>query len=315
MSTLYPAIEPFEEFDLAVSELHTIHVERVGNPDGKPALFLHGGPGGGIDPFYRQLFNPEAYHVILVDQRGAKRSTPHAELKDNTTWDLVADFEAIRQRLNIKQWTLVGGSWGSTLALAYAQKYPEVVSELILRGIFLGRDFETDWLYKFGASEIFPEAWQAFIDHIPANEQADIPRAYQKRLLSDDKEVRLAAAKAWSVWEASISKHDINEDMIREYSRGEFPLAFAGIENHYFMNQLFLEPNQLLDGCKHIEHIPMHIIQGRYDIVCPMRSAFDLHKRLPHSTLHVIPDAGHSLSEPGTALKHVELLDELVVTV
>ncbi|MBK2259257.1 prolyl aminopeptidase [Francisella philomiragia] len=296
---LYPEIEPYNQEFLKVSDIHTIYFEECGNPNGKPALFIHGGPGGGIQPSYRQYFNPDKYRVILVDQRGCGKSTPFAELRENTTQNLIEDFEKIRKKLNIDKWMLFGGSWGSTLGLAYAQAYPEVVTELVLRGIFLGREKELSWLYQHGASMVFPDMWDKYIEPIPVEQRKDFISAYHSILTGDDEKLKQKAAIAWSVWEASTSKLFVDKKSIDRYGEDKFSLAFARIECHYFKNKLFIEEAQLLNEAYKIKDIPGVIVQGRYDMVCPAVSAWDLHKVWPKAELDIIADAGHSISEPG----------------
>ncbi|MBK2029107.1 prolyl aminopeptidase [Francisella noatunensis] len=296
---LYPEIEPYNQEFLKVSDIHTIYFEECGNPNGKPALFIHGGPGGGIQPSYRQYFNPDKYRVILVDQRGCGKSTPFAELRENTTQNLIEDFEKIRKKLNIDKWMLFGGSWGSTLGLAYAQAYPEVVTELVLRGIFLGREKELSWLYQHGASMVFPDMWEKYIEPIPVEQRKDFISAYHSILTGDDEKLKQQAAVAWSVWEASTSKLFVDKKSIDRYGEDKFSLAFARIECHYFKNKLFIEEAQLLNEAYKIKDIPGVIVQGRYDMVCPAVSAWDLHKVWPKAELDIIADAGHSISEPG----------------
>ncbi|WP_042517053.1 prolyl aminopeptidase [Francisella philomiragia] len=296
---LYPEIEPYNQEFLKVSDIHTICFEECGNPNGKPALFIHGGPGGGIQPSYRQYFNPDKYRVILVDQRGCGKSTPFAELRENTTQNLIEDFEKIRKKLNIDKWMLFGGSWGSTLGLAYAQAYPEVVTELVLRGIFLGREKELLWLYQHGASMVFPDMWEKYIEPIPVEQRKDFISAYHSILTGDDEKLKQQAAVAWSVWEASTSKLFVDKKSIDRYGEDKFSLAFARIECHYFKNKLFIEEAQLLNEAYKIKDIPGVIVQGRYDMVCPAVSAWDLHKVWPKAELDIIADAGHSISELG----------------
>ncbi|AJI46501.1 prolyl aminopeptidase [Francisella philomiragia] len=296
---MYPEIEPYNQEFLKVSDIHTIYFEECGNPNGKPALFIHGGPGGGIQPSYRQYFNPDKYRVILVDQRGCGKSTPFAELRENTTQNLIEDFEKIRKKLNIDKWMLFGGSWGSTLGLAYAQAYPDVVTELVLRGIFLGREKELSWLYQHGASMVFPDMWEKYIEPIPAEQRKDFISAYHSILTGDDEKLKQQAAVAWSVWEASTSKLFVDKKSIDRYGEDKFSLAFARIECHYFKNKLFIEEAQLLNEAYKIKDIPGVIVQGRYDMVCPAVSAWDLHKVWPKAELDIIADAGHSISEPG----------------
>ena len=311
MKTLYPEIEPVDDGMLAVSDIHTIHYERVGNPDGIPVVFLHGGPGGGLIPMYRQFFDPAAYHVILFDQRGSGKSTPAYELKENTTWDLVADIEKLREKFGIDKWYVFGGSWGSTLSLAYAETHPDRVRGLALRGIFLTRRKELEWFYQYGASEIFPDFWERYRDEIPEEERGDFMTAYYKRLTGDDEAVRLSAARAWSVWEASTSKLYPSDDLMKDMDSPHVALAMARIECHYFMNNCFFQtPNYLLENVDKVRNIPTVIVQGRYDVVCPMTSAWDLHKAFPEAKLVVVPAAGHSVSEEGIISALVEAMDD-----
>ncbi|MBK7828180.1 prolyl aminopeptidase [Nannocystis sp.] len=297
---LYPEIEPHSTGTLRVSSLHSIYYEESGNPEGKPVVFLHGGPGGGTDPKQRRFFDPQAYRIVLFDQRGCGQSTPHAELRENTTWDLVADIEKLRSHLAIDRWQVFGGSWGSTLALAYAQTHPRRVSELVLRGIFLLRRSELLWFYQDGASALFPDAWEAFLAPIPAGERGDLMKAYHRRLTSDDPATRLEAARAWSVWEASTSFLLQRPDYIANAAGDDFALAFSRIEAHYFVHRGFLErEQQLIENIGRLRHIPSVIVQGRYDVVCPMASAWQLHRAWPEAELVVVPDAGHSAFEPG----------------
>lgn len=300
MRTLYPPIEPYDQGTLQVSEVHKLYYEQCGNPEGQPVVFLHGGPGGGCVPEYRQFFDPEAYRIILFDQRGAGRSTPHASLEENTTWHLVEDIEKLREHFGVERWLVFGGSWGSTLALAYAQKHPERVRALVLRGIFLCRPQEIQWFYQEGASWIFPDVWERYVEAIPPGERDDFVSAYYKRLTSDDEETRLAAARAWSVWEGSTSKLYFDHDMIERFDDPTFALAFARIECHYFTNNAFFPTdNYLIENVDAIRAIPAVIVQGRYDVVCPMRSAWELHRAWPEAEFNVIADAGHSATEPG----------------
>ncbi|AKF09015.1 Proline iminopeptidase [Sandaracinus amylolyticus] len=279
---------------------HRVYWEESGNPKGKPVVFLHGGPGGGTDPKQRRFFDPERYRIVLFDQRGCGRSTPHASLVDNTTWHLVSDIERLREHLGVERWQVFGGSWGSTLALAYAQKHPERVTELVLRGIFLLRRAELLWFYQHGTSEMFPDAWQHFLAPIPESERGDLMGAYHKRLTSDDAHVRQEAARAWSVWEARTSFLLAREDHVARAAADAFSLAFARIECHYFVNDGFLaREDQLLADVDRIRHIPAVIVHGRYDVVCPARNAWDLHQRWPEAELKIVEDAGHSAYEPG----------------
>lgn len=310
MRTLYPSIEPHAQGMLTVSELHTLYYEVCGNPEGQPVVFLHGGPGGGIVPEYRRFFDPSAYRIVLFDQRGSGKSTPHAELEENTTWHLVADIERLREHLKIDGWMVFGGSWGSTLSLAYAETHPERVRALVLRGIFLCRKKEIDWFYQEGASAIFPDLWQQFLSAIPKAERGDILQAYYRRLTSEDEGTRLEAARAWSVWEGSASKLFPDPNLIEHFSEPQVALSLARIECHYFVNNIFMESeNQLIENVGKIRHIPAVIVQGRYDIVCPMMSAWDLHEAWPEADLQIIPDAGHSALEPGITSALVEATD------
>jgi proline iminopeptidase len=295
---------------LSVSPVHTLYFEESGNPDGKPAVFLHGGPGGGTDAKQRRFFDPARYRIVLFDQRGCGKSTPHASLVDNTTWHLVGDIEALRTHLGIERWQVFGGSWGSTLALAYAETHPEKVTELVLRGIFLLSDRELRWFYQWGTSELFPDAFEAYRDAIPREERGDFIKAYHLRLTSEDPAVRAAAAKAWSVWEAATSYLHVNADYVARAGEDRFALAFARIECHYFVNRGFFDrETQLLDEIGKIRHIPCLIVQGRYDVVCPMVTAWALHRAFPEATLRVVPDAGHSAFEPGIVHELVQATD------
>ncbi|MEO1351180.1 MAG: prolyl aminopeptidase [Cyanobacteria bacterium J06635_15] len=300
MRNLYPPIQPYRQGKLQVSELHTLYFEESGNPGGKPVVFLHGGPGGGTMPLYRQFFDPERWRIVLFDQRGCGKSTPHAELEGNTTWDLVEDIEKLRSHLGINQWAVFGGSWGSTLALAYSQTHPQRCSALILRGIFMLRPQEIHWFYQQGTSFIFPDAWQAYLAPIPPEEQDDLVNAYYRRLTSPDAGVRTSAAKAWSIWEASTSKLIQDPTLMDKFGDAEFAAAFARIECHYFVNGGFFDPpDQLLRNVDRIRQIPAVIVQGRYDVVCPMISAWELQCAWPEAEFIIIPDAGHSVTEAG----------------
>ena len=294
---LFPAIEPYDTGFLKKGK-HKIYYEQCGNPKGKPAIFLHGGPGGGCGSLSRRFFNPKKYRIILFDQRGCGRSKPHTCLEDNTTWHLIEDIESIREILDIKKWLVFGGSWGSTLAMAYAQKHPKNVSQLVLRGIFMLRQKELQWFYQYGASEMYPEAWQGFLKEIPENERDNLIEAYRKIFYGDDEEKKLSAAKAWSKWEASCSFINYNPDAVKDSLNAEFALAFALIENHYFVNKGFLDnENQLLENIDIIRNIPAVIIQGRYDVVCPPTTAYELHSKWPESELVIAPFSGHSAFE------------------
>ncbi|MGA9420898.1 MAG: prolyl aminopeptidase [Rhodanobacteraceae bacterium] len=298
--TLYAEIEPYDSGFLQVSSLHRLYYEQCGNPDGKPVVFLHGGPGAGCNAKCRRFFDPEAYRIVLFDQRGCGRSTPHAELTDNTTWHLVADIERLREHFAIERWQVFGGSWGSTLALAYAQTHPQCVSELVLRGIFMLRRWELEWFYQKGCDALFPDAWEHYLSAIPVCEHGDLMSAYFRRLTDADAVIRLAAAKAWSVWEASTSFLRQDPKHISGSAEDEFALAFARIECHYFVNGGFFESDdQLLRNAACLHDIPAVIVQGRYDVVCPLRSAWDLHRAWPRAELRIVADAGHSAFESG----------------
>jgi proline iminopeptidase len=308
--TFYPEIEANRSGTLKVSDLHEIYWEESGNPKGKPVVFVHGGPGGGTEPKQRRFFDPAAYRIVLFDQRGCGKSRPHAELRDNTTWDLVADMEKLRAHLGIERWQVFGGSWGSTLALAYAETHPERVSELVLRGIFLLRKQEIDWFYQRGADALYPDAWEHYLSAIPKEERGDLLSAYHKRLTHEDPAVQQAAARAWSVWEGSTSCLYHNADLVMRSAGDEFALAFARIECHYFHHRGFFKTDaQLLDDVQKIRHIPAVIVQGRYDVVCPMESAWALHRAWPEADLRVVPDAGHSAYEPGNLHELIEATD------
>jgi proline iminopeptidase len=295
MRTLYPEIAPYATGTLQVDDRHTLYWEQCGNPDGKPVVLLHGGPGAGCNEKMRRFHDPAKYRIVLFDQRGAGRSTPFADLTDNTTWDLVADIERLREHLGIQRWQVFGGSWGSTLALAYAQTHPGPVTELVLRGIFMLRRWELEWFYQEGASRLFPDAWQHYLDAIPPVERHDLISAYHRRLTGDDVAVRLAAARAWSIWEGGTSYLRIPPDYAQTHGDPAFALAFARIENHYFVNGGFFEvEDQLLRDADRIKDIPGVIVHGRYDVVCPIQSAFELHAAWPNSQLVVSATAGHS---------------------
>lgn len=310
MSDLFPPLEPFDSFRLPVSALHEIHVEQAGNPDGTPVVFFHGGPGAGISPLHRRFFDPEAWRVVLFDQRGSGRSTPLGELRENTTWDLVADAELIRERLGIEKWLVFGGSWGSTLGLAYAETHPERCTGLILRGIFLSRRSEVLWTFGGGAQRIFPDGWAEFLGLLDEDERADVMAAYHRRLTSDDPAVRRGAALAWNRWE-ELASHLVadlapvaEEDVAAE-------VALARIEAHYFVNGAFLtHDDQLLRDVAKVRHLPAVIVQGRYDMVCPAVSAWDLHRAWPGSRLVLVPAAGHSADEPGIVSALVDATEE-----
>ncbi len=310
MSELFPPLEPYDSFRLPVSGLHEIHVEQAGNPAGKPVIFFHGGPGAGISPLHRRFFDPKAWRIVLFDQRGSGRSTPLGELRENTTWDLVADAERIRERLGIEKWLVFGGSWGSTLGLAYAQAHPERCTGLILRGIFLSRKAEVMWTFGGGAQRVFPDGWDEFLGLLDDAERGDVMTAYHRRLTSDDPTVRRAAALAWNRWE-ELASHLVadlppfaEEDVAAE-------VALARIEAHYFVNGAFLSSDdQLLRDVEEIRHLTAVIVQGRYDMVCPAVSAWDLHRAWPGSRLVLVPAAGHSADEPGIVSALVDATEE-----
>ena len=292
--SLFPRIEPYAT-GFITEGCHEIYYEECGNPSGKPVVFLHGGPGGGGSEDVRRFFDPSLYRIIVFDQRGCGRSKPHGCLENNTTWDLVSDIEKIRAILNIKKWMVFGGSWGSTLALAYSQAHPESVSEMILRGIFMLRQKELDWFYQEGASKIFPDAWESFVAIIPRQKRTNLMVAYNEIVNGNDEDLKLEAAINWSRWEAATSKLVQNNSLIDEFSDPYFALAFALIENHYFINKGFLDSeDQLIKGIEKIRHIPAKIIQGRYDVVCPMETAYEVYKEWPEATLEIAKSSGHS---------------------
>jgi len=298
LTWLYPPIEAYKTGRLKVTDGHDLYYEESGNPKGKPVVFLHGGPGGGSDPKQRRFFHPDKYRIINFDQRGCGKSTPYANLDANTTWDLVADIERLRVHLSIETWQVFGGSWGSTLALAYAEKHPERVTELVLRGIFLLRKQEIDWFYQRGASILYPDAWEPYLAHIPDSERGDLLKAYYSRLTHADPAVRLAAAKVWSGWEGGTSKLIPDADFTGHFEEDEFALAFARIECHYFANKGFFEvDDHLLRDAHKLRSIPGVIVQGRYDVVCPMESAWALHRAWPEADFIITPDSGHSAFE------------------
>jgi proline iminopeptidase len=299
MRTLYPEIEPYAVHSLPVDAPHMLHVEECGNPAGLPVVFVHGGPGAGCEPWHRRFFDPNRYRIVLFDQRGCGRSTPHASLDGNTTQALVADMERIRVHLGIEQWVVFGGSWGSTLGLVYAQAHPERVKALVLRGIFLCRPQEIRWFYQEGASRLFPDQWQHFLAPIPPEERGDLVSAYYRRLTGSDEVARMAAAKAWSIWEGTTATLRPNPGVIDHFGHPFTALSLARIECHYFMHDSFLRPNQILEETGRLADIPGVIVHGRYDVVCPVENAWELHQAWPGAELHIIPDAGHSAAEPG----------------
>jgi proline iminopeptidase len=307
---LYPAIDCRVSGHLDVGDGHQVHYEVCGNPDGKPVIFVHGGPGGGITGVYRRLFDPAAYRIILFDQRGCGGSTPHASLEANTTWHLVADMERIREHLGVERWQVFGGSWGSTLALAYAETHPEHVTELVLRGIFLLRKQELVWYYGGGAAALFPDEWEKFCAPIPEDERGDMIAAYYKRLTADNRDVRIEAARAWSMWEGATISLLPNPGRVAGFGNEHFAEAFARIECHYFINGGFIESDGwLLDNVDRVRHIPGVIVQGRYDMATPVASAWDLHKAWPEADFRLVPNAGHAFSEPGILHELIEATD------
>ena len=306
----YPEIKPYRTGRLKVSAMHELYYEEVGNPKGVPILFVHGGPGGGTSPDQRRYFDPAHYRIVLFDQRGCGQSTPYAELQGNTTWDSVSDMEKLRQHLSVQRWIVFGGSWGSTLSLLYAEAHPNSVMGLVLRGIFLCRKQEIDWFYQSGASRIYPELWEKYLAPIPPAERSDMVGAYYRRLTSPDRQVRIEAARAWSVWEGSTSCLLPDPTLIEHSGTDAFAEAFARIECHYFINGIWLDrENQILENVHRIRHIPCEIVHGRFDMVCPVESAWDLHSLWPESVLHITPDAGHAAKEPGTLAKLVEITE------
>jgi proline iminopeptidase len=300
MKKAFPAIRPYSTETISVTEPHRLYLEQSGNPEGIPVLFVHGGPGGGTRPIDRCFFDPDKYRIILFDQRGSGKSTPHAALDDNNTDALVADIETLREHLGIDRWVIFGGSWGSTLGLVYAQTYPECVMGLMLRGIFLCRDEDIQWFYQRGASQVFPDYWLQYEQIIPLAERGDMLGAYYTRLTGDNEFERMAAAKAWSVWEGRCATLRANESLVEHFANPHLAMAMARIEAHFFINKAFLEPDQILNNCHRLKNIPGYIVHGRYDMVCPVNQAFDLSKAWPEAQLTIIADAGHASGEPGT---------------
>ena len=310
MRKLFAEIEPYNEFQLKVSALHTLWVEESGNPKGTPVVFLHGGPGAACETFHRRFFDPNKYRIILFDQRGCGRSTPHAELEENTTQHLIEDIEVIRKQLKIDKWLVFGGSWGSTLALAYAQAHPHSVSGLILRGVFLCRPRDIQWFYQDGASYIYPDSWQEYVKVIPLEERNNLVAAFYKRLLSEDEEIRLAAARAWSIWEGSTSNLNPKASVLEHFSNPHIALSLARIECHYFINDSFMYENQLLKEAHKLAAIPGVIVHGRYDVVCPLEQAYALHQVWPQAEFIVAPNSGHSATEAEIIHALVEATDK-----
>jgi proline iminopeptidase len=309
MQPLYPEIKPYAVHTLAVDETHTLHIDESGTPSGLPVLFVHGGPGAGCDPQSRSYFDPNLYRIITFDQRGCGRSTPFASLVDNTTWHLVDDMERIREHLGIDKWLLFGGSWGSTLSLAYAQRHTERVLGLVLRGIFLCRPKEFHWFYQEGASRLFPDYWQDYVAPIPPDERGELMQAFYKRLTGEDQIAQMQAAKAWSCWEGRTATLRPNPDVVERFN--ERALSIARIECHYFINNAFLEPDQLLRDMHKIAHLPGIIVHGRYDVICPLDNAWALHQMWPNSELQIIREAGHSAGERGIVDALVRATDQM----
>jgi proline iminopeptidase len=309
---LFPAIQPYQTWQLPVSDTHSLYIEESGNPDGVPVIFLHGGPGGNCEPGHRRFFNPEEYRIILFDQRGCGKSKPHASLEDNTTWELVADLEKIREHFSIDNWVVFGGSWGSTLALVYAQTHPQRVLGLILRGIFLSRGEDIRWLFQSGASRLFPEAWQHFLEPIPEHERDDMISAYHQRLTSENEITRMGAAKAWSIWEGSTATLLPDQSVLDHFSDPHIALSIARIECHYFINRSFLTPGQILENIDKLKHIPGYIVHGRYDVICPIDQAVLLNQRWTESRLMVIDNAGHAVTERGISDALVDCCNQML---
>ena len=312
MRELYPAISPNHHFMLKVDDTHNLYVEESGTEDGIPVVYLHGGPGSGSMAYHRQLFDPEKYRIILFDQRGCGRSTPHASLHNNTTQDLIADMEQIREALNIKRWVVAGGSWGSTLSLAYAQTYHERTLGLIVRGIFLGTKPEFDWYYQYGASQFFPDYWEDFVAPIPEAERGDMLTAYHKRLTGSDEFARMRAAKAWSTWEGRTANLNPSPLLMDHFTSPREAMSISRIEAHYFMNNCFFDDNQLLNNASILKDIPGYIVHGRYDMICQLKIAYDLHKAWPIADYTVVASAGHAANEPGIVNALVNASDDMI---
>ncbi len=315
MRIRYPAIKPYTSHNIEVSDHHTLYVEESGNADGLPVVFVHGGPGAGCSPTDRCFFDPDRYRIILFDQRGSGRSVPHASLEQNTTQDLIADMELIRERLGVEQWMLFGGSWGSTLSLLYAQRHPERVTAMVLRGIFLCRDEDINWFYQYGASAIFPDYWADFIAPVDPADRCNMLVAYHKHLTSEDELVRIRAARAWSIWEARCATLHPNAQVVEYLGSTHVAMAMARIEAHYFINHCFVEDNQILDNAGVLADIPAIAVHGRYDVVCPVKQAFDLQAQWPGLKLEVIRDSGHASGEPGTVDALVKATDEMATII
>ena len=314
MQIFYPEIKPYQRHQIAVEAPHELYVDESGNPNGIPVLFVHGGPGAGCGKYDRRFFDPEVYRIVLFDQRGAGRSRPHAELQNNSTQKLVEDIEVIRTTLGIDKWVLFGGSWGSTLSLVYAQTYPERVLGLILRGIFLCRPEDINWFYQEGASRLFPDYWEDFIDQIPEAERGNLLAAYYRRLIGENQIQQMAAAKAWSGWEGRTATLKPCQDVVDSFTEPHRALSLARIEAHYFMNNSFLEPNQILRDAHKLAGIPGVIVHGRYDVICPLDNAHSLHQAWPDSELIIIREAGHASREPGIVDALIRATDEMAKT-
>jgi proline iminopeptidase len=309
---MYPPIQPYRTGTLSVDSIHTLYFEECGNQNGTPILFLHGGPGSGCEEKHRQYFDPKAYRIILFDQRGCGRSTPHAELKSNTTWNLVEDIERLRKYLNIESWIVFGGSWGSTLALVYAIMHPTSVKALVVRGIFLCRPLDINWFYQGGAHLIFPDCWEKYLEPIPEEERGNMMAAYYKQLQSKDRQIRKRAAIAWTSWEGALLRLKFDPTTFSTFTEAHRADAIARIECHFFVNKgFFPTDNWILENASKIRHVPIVIIHGRYDVVCPLDNAWQLHKQLPDAKLEIIPDAGHAASEPGIAEALIRATDAL----
>ena len=312
MLTLYPAISSYNEFYLKVSDIHQLWVTEHGNPEGLPVIFLHGGPGSGCESYHPRFFNPQKYRIILLDQRGSGKSIPHASLDENTTQHLIDDLEKLRAHLAIDQWVVFGGSWGSTLGIAYAEAYPEKVLALVLRGIFLCRPDDISWFYQQGASAVFPDYWQSYVSVIPESERNNMVAAYYKRLTDKDERIQLEAAREWSIWEGRTSTLHPKESVTDHFGNEQVALSLARIECHYFMNNSFLEPNQLIKNAHKLHEIPGYIIHGRYDVVCPLKQAYDLHRAWTSANYKVCPNSGHSATEPEIVDALVHATDDII---
>ncbi len=310
---LYPEIMPYRVHQLTVGHGHQLYVEESGNPDGLAVLFLHGGPGGGSSPYHRRFFNPQRYRIILFDQRGCGQSTPHADVSNNTSRDLLEDIECIRRHLGVERWVLFGGSWGAALALIYAQAFPGTVLAMILRGVFLCRDQDIRWFYQYGASEVYPDAWEQFIAPVPEALRTDMLTAYHSLLMSDDPSVYVPAAKAWAVWEATAASLNPDKNLIEHFANTDVALALARIENHYFVNACFLQENQIIANLSRITDIPAIIVHGRHDMVCPLTQAWALNSEWRKAALQIIENAGHAATEPGITEALVEAADEMLL--